>query len=138
MALPLISPAITKTRQVIAESSQRAILRLVPELESGKSVSNRSFTVLVTISLVAVMLLMFVISSLSTQDAFTLAKLQRQAQTLSDERDAVNLQIADKSSPAYLAAAATKLGMKPSQQPLFLDLDSNKYSNKSGADSAKR
>ena len=130
MALPVIAPAISKTRQVIAQSSQRAILRLVPELESGKPVTNRSLTILVTFSLVLVMLLMFVISSLSTQDAFTLAKLQRQAQTLSDERDAINRQIADKSSPTKLAVAATKLGMKPSDQPRFLDL--------SGADNAKR
>ena len=134
MALPVIAPAITKTRQAIAQSSQRAILRLVPELETGKPVTNRSLTILVTISLVVVMLLMFVISSLSTQDAFTLAKLQRQAQTLSDERDAVNREIAFKSSPMYLAAAASKLGMKPSQAPLFLDLNSNT----SGADNAKR
>ena len=129
MALPVIAPAISKTRQVIAQSSQRAILRLVPELESGKPVTNRSLSILVTFSLVLVMLLMFVISSLSTQDAFTLAKLQRQAQTLSDERDAINRQIADKSSPTNLAVAASKLGMKPSDQPRFLDL--------SGADNAK-
>jgi hypothetical protein len=63
-----------------------------------------------------------------------LAKLQRQAQTLSDERDAVNREIAFKSSPMYLASAASKLGMKPSQAPLFLDLNSNT----SGADNAKR
>ena len=123
MALPLLSPAITKTRQVIAQNSQRAILRLVPELERGERVTNRSFAILVTIGLLAISLSMFVISALSTQDAFTLAKLQREAQTLSDQRDAVNTEIADLSSPESLAAAATKLGMKPNAQPRFLDLN---------------
>lgn len=124
MALPAFAPAITKTRQAISQSSQRAILRLVPELETGKPVTNRSFAILGTIGAVALILVMFVISSLSTQDAFTLAKLQRQAQTLSDQRDAINTQIADLSSPESLAVAATKLGMKPNAQPRFLDLNS--------------
>lgn len=79
-------------------------------------------TVLVTFALIFMVLSMFVISSLSTQDAFTLAKLQRQAQTLSDQRDAINRQIAYRSSPGVLAAEATKLGMKPNSQPRFLDL----------------
>jgi len=123
MALPAFAPAITKTRQAITQSSQRAILRLVPELESGKPVTNRSFAILGTLGAVALILVMFVISSLSTQDAFTLAKLQRQAQTLSDQRDAINTEIADLSSPESLATAATKLGMKPNTQPRFLDLN---------------
>ena len=130
MALPSFAPAITKTRQAIAQSSQRAVLRLVPELETGSKISTRSMGMLTTAIGLLMILLMFAITSMSTQDAFTLAKLQREAQTLSDERDAINRQIADKSSPTNLAVAATKLGMKPSDQPRFLEL--------SGADNAKR
>jgi len=127
MALPLLAPAINKTRQAIAENSQRAILRLVPELESGERVTNRSFTILVTLGLLAISLAMFVISALSTQDAFTLAKLQRQAQTLSDQKDAINREIAFKSSATALATNARKLGMRPDGQPRFIDIsgDSN-------------
>ena len=122
MALPSFTPAIARTRQAIAQSSQRAIIKLVPELESGKTVTNRSFAILGTGILIFMLLVMFVISSLSTADAFTLAKLQRQAQTLSDERDAINREIAYRSSPASLAAAATKLGMKPNSEPRFIDI----------------
>jgi cell division protein FtsB len=122
MALPLISPAITKTRQAIVENSQRAILRIVPELERGERVTNRSFAILVTIGLLAISLSMFVISALSTQDAFTLAKLQRQAQTLSDQKDAINREIAFKSSASALAADARKLGMGPDGQPRFIEI----------------
>jgi len=122
MALPVFSPAINRTRKTITSTSQRAILKLVPEIESGKTITNRSFTILVTFAMILVAMVIFVISSLSTQDAFTLAKLQRQAQTLNDEKDAINREIAFKSSPNALAAEALKLGMKPNSQPRFLDI----------------
>lgn len=124
MALPSFAPAITKTRQAIADSSQRAILRLVPELETGSKVSSRSLTILGSLVAVVMLAFMFVITSLSTQDAFTLAKLQREAQVLSDERDAINSQIAHKSSPAALASQARKLGMSPNSEPRFIDINS--------------
>lgn len=124
MALPSFAPAISKTRQAIAQSSQRAILRLVPELETGSKVSSRSFAILGTLVAFLMLLAMFAISSLSTQDAFTLAKLQREAQTLSDQRDAINSQIAYRSSPMALAAQAEKLGMRPNSQPRFIDIES--------------
>ncbi len=124
MALPSFAPAITKTRQAIADSSQRAILRLVPELETGSKVSSRSLTILGSLVAVVMLAFMFVITSLSTQDAFTLAKLQREAQVLSDERDAINSQIAYKSSPAALASQARKLGMSPNSEPRFIDINS--------------
>jgi cell division protein FtsB len=125
MALPSLAPAITKTRQAIAQSSQRAVLRLVPELETGSKISTRSLGMLTTAIGFLMILLMFAITSMSTQDAFTLAKLQREAQTLSDQRDAINNQIADRSSPIALAAEAAKMGMTPNSQPRFINIDSN-------------
>ena len=125
MAIPILAPAITKTRQTgqaIAQSSHRAILRLVPELENRRSITNRSFTILVTILMVLVLMVMFVISSLSTQDAFTLAKLQREAQILSDQREAIAKEVARRSSPDVLANAAMKLGMRPNSEPRFIDI----------------
>ena len=126
MALPSFAPAITKTRQAIAQSSQRAVLRLVPELETGSKISTRSMGMLTTAIGLLMILLMFAITSMSTQDAFTLAKLQREAQTLSDERDAINNQIAHRSSPIALASEAKKLGMTPNSQPRFIDINSPK------------
>lgn len=122
MALPVFLPAITKTKQAIAQSSQRAILKLVPELENGRKITNRSLTVLSTVLMIMVLLTMFVISSLSTQDAFTLAKLQREVQVLSDQREAINREVARKSSPDALASAAAKLGMRPNTEPRFIDI----------------
>ena len=127
MALPNFAPAITKTRQAIAQTSQRAVLRLVPELETGSKISTRSMGMLTTAIGFLMILLMFAITSMSTQDAFTLAKLQREAQTLSDERDAINSQIAYRSSPIALASEARKLGMTPNSQPRFINIDTNAH-----------
>lgn len=122
MALPILAPAITKTRQAIAQSSQRTILRLVPELESGKQITSKSLTILSSLLMLSIALATFVLTSLSTQDAFTLAKLQREAQVLSDQRDAINREVAFRSSPTALANAAAKLGMQPNSQPRFIDI----------------
>lgn len=122
MALPILAPAITKTRQAIADTSARTILRLVPELESGKQLSTKSLSILTSIIMGLLMLAMFTLTSLSTQDAFTLAKLQREAQILSDQKDAINREVAFRSSPNALANAARKLGMEPNSQPRFIDI----------------
>jgi cell division protein FtsB len=124
MALPIFAPALNKTKAAIAQTSQRAILRIVPELETGSRISRRSLTLLSTLIGLIMILMMFAITSMSTQDAFTLAKLQREAQVLSDERDAINSQIAFKSSPMALASQARKLGMSPNAQPRFIDINS--------------
>lgn len=121
MALPILAPAITKTRDAITQSTQRAFLRLVPEIEGARRTSGKSFVIFGTFLMFATMLAMFVISSLSTKDAFTLAKLQREAQVLSDQRDAINREVAFRSSPNALADAAIKLGMQPNSQPRFLE-----------------
>lgn len=118
----MLAPAITKTRQAITQTSQRTILRLVPEIKSGQQITSNSLRILCTFLAIAIMLVTFVISSLSTQDAFTLAKLQREAQILSDQRDAINRELAFRSSPNALASAATKLGMEPNSQPRFIDI----------------
>lgn len=122
MALPNLAPAITKTRQTIAETSQRALLRLVPEIEGARRTSGKSFVIFGTFLMFAMMLAMFVISSFSTKDAFTLAKLQREAQVLSDQRDAINREVAFRSSPNALANAAIALGMQPNSQPRFIKI----------------
>ena len=124
MALPIITPALTKTRAAVAQGSQRAILKIVPELKTGSRISRRSLGMLSTVLGLILILIMFAITSMSTQDAFTLAKLQREAQLISDEREAINSQIAHKSSPMALASEARKLGMSPNTQPRFIDIES--------------
>jgi hypothetical protein len=43
---------------------------------------------------------------------------------VADQREAINRQIEAVSSPEALAAKAQALGMRPSESPVFLNLDS--------------
>jgi cell division protein FtsB len=60
---------------------------------------------------------------LLAQDAFELTSLKLEAKLVSDEREAIARQMDKLSSPDALARAATELGMKPSETPIFLSLD---------------
>ena len=63
------------------------------------------------------------INTLLAQDAFKLSKLQLEARLLTDQREAYIRQLDRISSPMALAAAATEMGMKPSTNLAFLNLD---------------
>jgi hypothetical protein len=63
------------------------------------------------------------VNTLLAQDAFKLSKLQLEARLLTDQREAYIRQLDRISSPMSLAAAATEMGMKPSSNPVFLNLD---------------
>ena len=68
------------------------------------------------------LLSLLAINILMTQDAFTLQHLKHQTNIINDQRDAVVREAANMSSPDQLAAAATKLGMKPASQLTYLNL----------------
>lgn len=61
-------------------------------------------------------------NTLLAQDAFTLSKLKVEAKQVADQRDAINRAIDSYEAPENLAAAATALGMRPSETPVFLNL----------------
>jgi len=63
---------------------------------------------------------------LLAQDAFALSNLKYEAKQLADQRDAINRSIDSYAAPENLAAAATLLGMRPSETPVFLDLTTAK------------
>jgi hypothetical protein len=60
---------------------------------------------------------------LSAQDAFQLSALKAEAKVVADQREAINRQIEAASSPEALASKARSLGMRPSNTPVFLNLD---------------
>jgi hypothetical protein len=62
------------------------------------------------------------VNTLLAQDAFTLSNLKIEAKMVADQRDALTRKIDSHSSPESLARAATALGMKPSETPIFLNL----------------
>jgi hypothetical protein len=57
------------------------------------------------------------------QDAFTLSELKIESKIVADQREAINREIEVASSPEALAATAQSLGMRPSDSPVFLNLD---------------
>lgn len=122
MAVTVLAPAIHRSRQIVAEKSSRAVLRLVPDLNNGEQADRKSFVIFLSLVGAIGLLLLLAINTMLAQDAFELHRLQAQATSLSDQREAVMRQIANASSPEELAQRATAAGMVPSQSPRFLSL----------------
>ena len=123
MALPLLAPAITKTRQAVVRQGSKAVLRLVPELEKGEVGSNKSVTVFGTLVCVSVLVIYLILNSLATNDAFLLNQLQIKNQQLISQKDEINSQISALSTPDHLAAEAKSLGMVPAKSVTYLELN---------------
>lgn len=125
MALPVLAPAITRSRQIVAKKSSRAVLRLVPDMNAGEKADRKTFVIFLSIVGGIGLLVLLAINTMLAQDAFELHRLQSQATNLSDQREAVMRQIDLASSPEVLATRAVALGMVPSQSPRFLSLKSS-------------
>lgn len=123
MAIPVLAPTITRSRQLVADKSSSAVLRLVPDLNTGEKADRKTFVIFLSIIGAIGLLTLLAINTMLAQDAFELHRLQAQATTLSDQREAVMRQIDLASSPEVLAARAAAEGMIPSQSPRFLTLN---------------
>lgn len=132
MAVTFPAPAITRSRELVAKKSSRAVLRLVPDLTSGEQADRKSFVIFLSLVGGIGLFLLLILNTMLAQDAFELHRLQAQATTLSDQREAVMKKIATASSPEVLARRAIAAGMVPSQSPRFLSLVSTDMST-SGA-----
>jgi cell division protein FtsL len=124
MAIFDFAPAIERSRKAVSQTTAKAVLRLVPEMESGKQASNKGFVIAISSIFITGLLALLIINTALAQDAFKLQQLKQQATVLADQREAILRQVAEKSSPENLAASATKLGMVASTNPRFLDLSS--------------
>jgi hypothetical protein len=123
MAMTAFAPAITRSKEIFAEKSSQVVLKLVPELTSGKQADRKFFAKFVTVVGVIGLMFLLLINTLLAQDAIELSNLKLEAKLVSDEREAIARQIDTISSPDSLAKAAIGLGMKPSETPTFLSLD---------------
>ena len=123
MAMTAFAPAITRSKEIFAEKSSQVVLKLVPDLSSGKQADRKFFATFVTVVGVIGLMFLLLINTLLAQDAFELTSLKLEAKLVSDEREAIARQMDKLSSPDALARAATELGMKPSENPTFLSLD---------------
>ncbi len=123
MAMTTFAPAITRSKEIFAEKSSQVVLKLVPDISSGKQADRKFFAKFVTVVGVIGLMFLLLINTLLAQDAFELTGLKLEAKLVSDEREAIARQMDKLSSPDALAKAATELGMKPSETPTFLPLD---------------
>jgi len=123
MAMTAFAPAITRSKEIFAEKSSQVVLKLVPDISSGKQADRKFFAKFVTVVGVIGLMFLLLITTLLAQDAFELTSLKLEAKLVSDEREAIARQMDKLSSPDALARAATELGMKPSENPTFLSLD---------------
>ncbi len=130
MAMTALAPAITRSREIIAIKRAEVALKLVPDISEQTQENRKYFAKFVSVvGILALMFLLF-INTLLAQDAFTLSHLKLEAKMVSDQREAVARQIDSLSSPENLSKSATALGMKPSETPTFLTLDSKVNSSR--------
>jgi len=122
MAIFEFAPALEISRQIVREKTNKAVLKLVPDIKSGEVVANRTFGILLTAIFTVGLMALLAINTALAQDAFKLSELKVQAQILKDEREAILKEVAKKSSPDQLAESASNLGMIAAKKPYFLDM----------------
>jgi hypothetical protein len=110
-------------RQKLSEKSVQVFLKLVPSVSEGTQATHRFFATFLSVVAGVGLLMLLAVNILSAQDAFQISALKAEAKVVADQREAINRQIEAASSPEALAAKARSLGMRPSDSPVFLNLD---------------
>ena len=125
-----VSTAITVgiKKQVVDRTAQ-VIYTTFPKMSVAQEGSRKYFAIFLTTTGSLGFLALLAVNTLLAQDAFTLSNLKIEAKMVADQRDAINREIDAKSAPDALANAATKLGMAPSESPIFLNLQQGEVRN---------
>ncbi len=123
MAMMAITPAISRSRELLVQKTTKVAFKLVPESATEVTANRKFFATFVSIVGVIALLSLLIINTLLAQDAFELSHLKYQAKLVSDQREAIDRAIDQQSSPIALAQAAIALGMKASESPTFLDIN---------------
>ena len=126
MAIFELAPAIRISTKIVKAQTNKAVLRLAPEIKNGEVANDRTFIVFLATIFTAGLLSLLVINTALARDAFVLGQLKQQAQVLTDQREAILQEVAAKSSPDKLAQSASELGMVASINPSFLDMSVGK------------
>jgi len=134
--MALLNSAATQSvrapRQKLATKSAQVFLKLVPNISEGAQATHRFFAIFLSAVTGIGLLILLAVNILLAQDAFTLSELKAEAKVVADQREAINREIESVSSPEALAAQAQALGMRPSQTPVFLNLDKQAQALASG------
>jgi hypothetical protein len=125
MAMTAFAPAITRSREIIAEKTNQVALKIVTNDSESKQADRKFFALFISVSGVVGVAVLLLINTLLAQDAFELSRLKAESRLVSDQREALARAIEYSSSPSALARSATALGMRPSDSPVFLNLDAS-------------
>lgn len=129
--MSLTASTVTRSREKIAQTSTKVALKLVPDISPGAQANRKFFAMFVSGVGAIGLLLLLGINTLLAQDAFALTRLKLEVKMVSDQREAIAREIDAQSSPEALARSATALGMRPSESPVFLNLDAESIKSKS-------
>ena len=121
--MALTASTVSRSREKLAQKSTKAALKLVPDISPSAQADRKFFAIFVSTVGAIGLLVLLTINTLLAQDAFELTNLKLEVKTVSDQREAIARQIDAQSSPEALARSAAALGMKPSESPVFLNLD---------------
>ena len=119
------APAITRSRELIAEKTNQVALKIVTNDSESKQADRKFFALFISISSVVGVAVLLLINTLLAQDAFELSRLKAESRLVSDQREALARAIERSSTPSALAHSAYVLGMRPSDSPIFLNLDAS-------------
>jgi hypothetical protein len=125
--MALTASTVSPSREKLAQKSTKAALKLVPDISPGAQADRKFFAIFVSTVGAIGLLVLLTINTLLAQDAFELTNLKLEVKMVSDQREAIARQIDAQSSPEALARSAAALGMKPSESPVFLNLDAESY-----------
>ena len=126
VARKAISTTLTSEikRQVVERTAQ-VIHATFPQVSVAQQASRKYFAIFVSSVSIAGFMALLGVNTLLAQDAFMLSNLKVEAKMVADQRDAVTRKIDAYSAPEALAQAASALGMKPSETPIFLNLSTS-------------
>ena len=115
-----------KVSHGLLQISQKSGLKdRVEALEGEEGSGFKTLIIALASTFILSLIVLLIINTSLTQDAFVLEHLKVQNNIVKDQRDAILREAALKSSPAFVAAKASKLGMVPSSDPQFINLDAN-------------
>ncbi|WP_414719064.1 FtsB family cell division protein [Streptomyces sp.] len=98
--------------------------RLAGLMPSGPSTAARTpFVLLVVVLLGGGLITLLLLNSALNQGSFKLSELKRKTTELTDEQQALQRDVNDRSAPGALERRARELGMVPGGSPAFLDPD---------------
>ncbi|HAN71388.1 MAG TPA: hypothetical protein DCQ36_07330 [Actinobacteria bacterium] len=117
------------TRGARGHKSARPHLRMVSPLRPERA-SRGVFAIVVTATLAIGMLAILLINTSLAQGAFTVSELKAEQTALVQQEQALAEEVAALATPEMLEGKAREMGMVPSENPVFLDVQTGKVLGK--------